>query len=296
MNERKSFKRKLLTLTKRLFKFRPLEIILVSLSRNIDYGRFITKLIPEPKYYKRGSIRQVKRNGITYQLDISDMVDWYIYFGFKQRGLQELFNHIKPGFNVIDVGSNVGLVTLNAAKLISNKGVVHSFEPDPFNFDRLISNIELNQFKNINPNKLGLGDYPGEFSLGTVNEYNLGMNRILSRDDLDPQAQKIQVTTLDLFLSEKGLHKIEVIKIDVEGFEMKVLRGASQCIEKYHPTLFIEIDDKYLKDQGDSARELVSFIEDYGYLIKNCDSNETISSENDFSNCHFDILCTYIKD
>lgn len=292
MNPRTSLKKRILSAIKRLLTIRAFERVILLFSKNIEYGKFLTKLVPEPHYYRKGSIREVTRHGINYRLDISDMVDWYIYFGFKQSAHLQLYKCIKPNHVIIDVGANIGLVSLKSSKLTSASGAVHSFEPDPINFERLTKNIELNNFSNITSNRLGLGDINGAFELETIDENNLGMHRIALQGAKQNSTQ-ITVITLDEYLDNNTLERVDIIKIDVEGFEMKVLNGAKKCLNKYHPILFIELDDLFLQAQGDSAEILITFIEEQGYTITRCDTEEQITSKMNFTNCHFDILCIH---
>ena len=101
----------------------------------------------------------------------------------------------------------------------------------------------------------------------------------------------IQVSRMDETAPIGSLEKIDLIKIDVEGYELQVLRGASAIIQKHKPILFVELDDDNLRDQGDSASDLVRFLEQHGYVsITNAVSGEMVSSAMPFTHCHLDIL------
>ena len=81
-------------------------------------------------------MRKVSRNGINFVLDLSDLVDWWIYFGFRDLGRMELFSKVKKGGIVIDIGANIGEVSMNFAKLAGPNGRVISFEPNRSNYKR----------------------------------------------------------------------------------------------------------------------------------------------------------------
>lgn len=276
-----------------LFKIQLFEKLLVKLTINETFGSPISKFPPNHYQYKSGTIRKVIRNGISYKLDISDIVDWFIYYGFKEKSRQRLLSLMQAGQTIFDIGTNVGNVTLEAAKAVGSSGKIHSFEPDAVNFERLQSNLKLNNFSNISANKLGLGDKPGQFTIANVSPGNKGMNRIIKEESADFKSSQIQVTTIDKYVEEKNINTIDLIKIDVEGFEYNVLKGGTRSIEKFHPTFFIELDDNNLKAQGISAQELIDLLASWGYGITHAETEEKIDSNFKFENCHFDIIAKY---
>ena len=142
----------------RLFwKIPFLEQLLVNMTIGKEFGKSITKFPPNHYQYKTGTIRRVERDGIQYELDLSDLVDWYIYFGFKEPSRMHLYELVKEGSIIMDIGANVGDISMHFAKYTGEKGQVHSFEPDPMNFARITKNLSLNNFKNIQLNNLGMG-------------------------------------------------------------------------------------------------------------------------------------------
>ncbi len=286
-------KTKLLNFLRLVLKFPAFEGILANLTNGKTFGGFITKLPANHYQYPVNSIREVERDGIKYRLDISDTVDWYIYFGFKEISRQRLYELIKPGITMFDVGANVGDVSLHAAKFVGASGKVYAFEPDYINFKRLSANIELNNFRQLIAINKGLGDKPGKFTIGVVDEGNRGMNRITGVSTKETASNTIDVTTMDILFQEMKIDKVDVIKIDVEGFEMNVLKGGTEVISKHHPVFFIELDDNNLKDQGSSATQLVDFLESKGYKINHAETGEQITASQSFKNCHFDIIAKF---
>jgi FkbM family methyltransferase len=286
-------KRQLLDIFRLLWKIKPFEDFLVSMTRDKVFGSPVTKFPPNHYQYPKGTIRNVNRNGINYHLDLSDSIDWYIYYGFRETSRQSLYELIREGDHIVDVGANVGEITLNAAKITGAKGRINAFEPDPCNFKRMKENLSLNNFYNIRPQLVGLGDKTGMFPLCYINERNQGMNRILNSPPDQQKITEIEVITLDKFAMENHITKLDLIKIDVEGFEYKVLKGAEDTLNKFHPTLFIELDEKNLVDQGNSAKQLVEFLENKGYTLSHAETKEKITQISDFRNCHYDIIGRY---
>lgn len=266
------------------------EYVLVLLTKGKTFGSFITKFPPNHYQYPINSLRTVERNGINYKLDLADAIDWYIYFGFKETSKQALYSLMKLGNVIIDVGANVGEVTLHAAKIVGETGHVHAFEPDPKNYLRLTTNLDLNSFSNISHPKLGLGDISGTFIIGNVDARNRGMNRIIHENSPSYLSSKIEVSTLDAYVKEKNITQLDLIKIDVEGFEYNVISGGVKTLDTFRPIFFIELDNSNLLEQGSSAKKLVAFLEEKNYFIFHSETNEKINSESNFNNCHYDII------
>jgi hypothetical protein len=104
----------------------------------------------------------------------------------------------------------------------------------------------------------------------------------------------ISIVKLDEFLAERNSEP-DLVKIDVEGFEMEVLRGAEQTFKRCRPELFIELDDNNLRRNKSSAAELVGFIENMGYEVRRALDGEKVSANSTFQGAHFDIHCVPLK-
>jgi FkbM family methyltransferase len=275
-----------------IFKIRLLEKMICSLTQGRSHKSFIAKFIPNNYQYKSNSLRLVQRNSINYQFDISDSVDWYLYFGLADKQIDEFYRYVKSDSIIFDIGTNVGSVLMNCA-LRAPKGYIYGFEPDTTNYNRCLRNLNLNQFKNIKIEKKGIGEKRQKTYLRISNTSNRGMNRItFEKGEADTE---IEIDTIDLYTKENDIKDINLIKIDVEGFEYNVLKGAESTIRTFSPILFIELDDNNLKEQGASASDLVDFLTGLGYTIRIAATNKTITKNFNFINCHFDLLCIHPK-
>ena len=274
-----------------MFLYRPFEVVLTYFTSDSIFGSFISKIPPNHYQYKTPSLRKAKRNGIHYNLDISDIIDWYIYYGFREKSKELLLESIKENDTVIDVGANVGEISLRAANIVGNKvGKIYSFEPDHINFNRFLNNMKINAVKNITPINKGLGNVDGVFNLSVVDENNRGMNRIVESNE-SLNTSKIEVIILDNYIKLKNITRVDLIKIDTEGFEMNVIIGAKDLLKRFRPILFIELDEKNLIDQNSSPKEIIKHLINLNYNIVNANNNDTISLNSDLANCHFDIIC-----
>jgi FkbM family methyltransferase len=287
-----STKTKFLNFFRQLFFLPVLEKILLSLNQGKEYDNFFSKFIPNHYQYKANSLRIVERNHVKYCLDLSDLVDWYMYYDFKDNSKQTLFALAKQGDYIIDIGANVGEISFNLAKKVGKNGKIISFEPDKYNFDRLLRNYKLNTFDNIQLVNKGLGNKPGRY-LMRINENEVGNNgskRIVASVS-GSNDNSIDVIALDTYFQENPVSKIALIKMDVEGYEVNVLNSASKTIQNHRPIIYTEMQDKKLKEFGSSASEMTALIKNKGYKVLNAETNEAISDSYNFTDCHIDILC-----
>ena len=208
--------------------------------------------------YPVGSIREVERLGLKLTLDLSDLLDWAIFFGLVDSGLERLYGHTQPSDVVIDVGANNGMVSMRLAQQVGVGGRVLSFEPHPENFRRLEHNLSLNDLPHVSAFPVGLGEAPGQTSMLSVDKFNLGMHRIVpDRSGGAQPADTIELTTLDSVREKHLFDRVDWVKLDVEGYEFKVLRGGRLMLEELRPRLFVKVDDAHLRNQGDSAEALL---------------------------------------
>jgi FkbM family methyltransferase len=267
-----------------------LEYIIKELTTGKSSSSFFGKFAPNNYQYKQGTIRIFNFKGICLEADISDYVGHYLYFGFEDKSHDVLMGLVNPDFTILDIGTNIGSTLLQFANLTNEKGKVFGFEPDPINYKECVKNIGLNNFKNITVENIGLGNEKGSFNLVVDTETNRGGNRISFDNETQKSSTIINVERLDDWIQNKNISKVDLIKIDVEGFEMNVLKGGLETIKKFKPLLFIELDDNNLKQVGSTAEELIEFLEDLGYSIKHSETGKKITKNSDFVSCHFDLI------
>ena len=172
----------------------------------------------------------------------------------------------KEKLQVIDIGANEGFVSLLAysAARKDQQVELHAFEPNPTAFNILAGNLRLNGWQaELNP--IALGEQPGEavLTLGAATS-----NSTLVDHGLDYVAsvgtRSVRVETLDGYCAGKGICP-DLVKIDVEGFEIKVLRGAQETLRRCMPVLILEVNSKALRAAGVSAEELFDTLVAMGY-------------------------------
>lgn len=286
-------KTKLFNIGRKLFQIPFLEKALRKKTIGKPTSHFFCKLAPNNYQYPKGSLRHFELNGIQFELDIHDYVGHYLYFGFEDRAHLQLMSLAKKGDIVLDIGTNYGTTILQFAQQVGAEGKCYGFEPDPTNYQICQRLLSFNQFKTIQVENIGLGNEKGAFTLVVDTPSNRGGNRI-SANAAGKEAVTVQVEILDEWMEKKQISSVQLIKIDVEGFEMNVLKGAVHTIEKFHPLFFVELDDNNLKLQKSSAREVVEFFTRLNYQVTVAETGQIVTSEFDFRDCHFDIIAKYV--
>jgi FkbM family methyltransferase len=279
------FKTKLLNIPRRIFKWKMLEHLL---SKQIQNGNiFLKKIIPPEYLYAKGSWRICKRKGLNMKLDISNVVDHEIYFNLCDRSFEQYLDGLKDIKTFFDIGANIGWTALQVKKKFPN-AKIFAFEPSSKNRNRLEENISLNG-TNIQIVPYGLGNELATFNLYSVLESNPGMNRILQVEK-DLPFEVINVVTADSIWKQVGMPIINALKIDVEGFEMFVLKGMNELLTVWKPAIFMEVDDINLSAHGFSAKILLTWLHEKGYSVINAQSKTQLKPP--FNNLppHFDII------
>ena len=139
---------------------------------------------------------------------------------------------IQPGMVVVDIGANIGYFTLLAAELVGSSGTVYAFEPEPNNYALLNKNIHLNSYSNIQPAETAVSDECGSTQL-FLSAMDNGSHSIHDAAARGVAATHlVATTTLDAFLEGEGWPNVDLVKIDVEGAETRVLDGMERFCER----------------------------------------------------------------
>jgi FkbM family methyltransferase len=248
--------------------------VIISLCRRLPFKtleRFLVKIYTLYKSFKKIRTVIATIDGITYELDLDELMDSVIYFeGSFEPDTTGVINKLcKEGMTVIDIGANIGCHTLRFAKLVGPRGKVIAFEPMSWAFSKLIRNIELNNFDNIVLEKTALSNennenqevnFPCSWPISGIVDFKryLAHQAHIMKDVVD-------FITLDDYVSKKGMSKIDLIKLDVDGYEFKVIRGALETLKLYNPIIIMELAVYTLKEMGDKVTDLVSLLSDLGY-------------------------------
>jgi FkbM family methyltransferase len=280
-------KTKIFNILRLIFRFPLPESFLIQLTKNKKPNHIFAKLPANYYQYKKPTYRSAVIDGVHFHLDISDYMEWLLYFGIQTEPRDVLYKYASQCKFIFDVGGNFGETTLFMAKYAPEDAIVHVFEPDNYCFEKLKKNVSMNKFHNIILHNFGFGSEQGMYYLKSDNIHNRGANKIHLNKDFSPN---VMIKRMDDFVQEMKIPRVDLIKIDVEGFEYHVLKGAECTIRKYKPILFIELNDKNLEYQGCTPEELIGFLKKhYGKIIR-ADNQVSVNSHMIFKNVHFDII------
>ena len=147
-------------------------------------------------------------------------------------------HHIPKGAKILDIGANIGFISTLFASY-NPSSIVYSLEPGAENFNFLKQNIAVNELGNILPHNIALGNsnYFAEFEENSAWGH-LGGNKKQS----NPTVGLTRVKTVDQFVLDEGIESVDLIKIDVEGFERQVLEGMTFTLNEFNPKVIIEFN------------------------------------------------------
>ena len=180
---------------------------------------------------------------------------------------------LRPGDTFVDVGTHVGYFSMLAAALVGGEGRVISFEPDESNFEHLVSHIELNELRNVEPvnRAVGESDHVAQFFVNADNDgghalWDVGLHDYNQLSRSQPRTREVEVVSVDSFLASREVRSLKLIKIDAEGSELRVLQGARRSLVEHRvPFVVAEVNRFALERMGTTEEELRAFMEELGY-------------------------------
>lgn len=166
---------------------------------------------------------------------------------------------LSPGQVVVDVGASIGYFTCLMSRIVGSGGRVLAFEPWPKALRYLEHNIRVNGFEYVTVVPAAAFDEAGQAHLGPP-RYRLTMGTDRPDDAVD-----IRVNRFDDFPEVRSLPKLDAIKIDIEGAELRALRGMTATLERWQPMLLMEVHPTFMQVYDDSLDALYQFLADAGY-------------------------------
>ena len=217
-------------------------------------------------------LRYWRRNGLKRTINGTDSIlivpELYnVPEEYEPEIWHALMNEVRPGSVVVDVGAYIGLYTVALAKRVGAQGKVFAFEPDSATFHTLQRHLRINGVQSrvsLSPCAVGDRDGTAAFSSGHESQSHLSANHLPQEGH---RQTTVQVVTLDTVLQGSP---VDVMKVDVEGFEEHVLRGASQLLadERRAPRMiFIEVHPYAWEQAGSSSESLLGLLHGVGYQV-----------------------------
>jgi FkbM family methyltransferase len=229
------------------------------------------------------------RDGLTFDLDLAEGIDFSIYLGgmFERNTALALGRLVKPSSLVLDIGANIGTHTLRLARQVGPQGRVLAFEPTEFAFRKLRRNLDLNPAlaSRVDAFHCFLAEsddaaVPDAIysSWPLVGGTNLHAKH-LGHEMLTEAARALSI---DGILARYPGRGVQLVKLDVDGFECQVLRGATKLLREARPIFVMELAPYVLEERGASLAELLSFFVPNGYsLFAEQDERPLSSNAND---------------
>jgi FkbM family methyltransferase len=212
------------------------------------------------------------RDGVTYDLDLSQGIDFAIYLGniYERQTRAALRRLVKPGSLVLDIGANIGAHTLSLAQLVGPAGRVLAFEPTDYAFRKLSRNLELNPklAPRVTAHHCFLTGADAEpVPSGIYSSWPLAREAGLHAKHLgrEMRTEAARARSVDSVLTEHPGRTVQLVKLDVDGFECDVLRGASRMLATMRPVFVMELAPYVLVERGASLEEMLSFFVPNGY-------------------------------
>lgn len=232
--------------------------------------------------------RVIVRDGVKYEVDLAEGIELSLFlFGkFQSHITENNFLKIKSDFTIIDIGANVGLMTLQFAKLVP-KGKVISFEPTSYALERLKKNLSLNpelaervevinsfvsEKSDANPDIVAYSSWKVNGERGTDDHpVHLGTPK---------PAEGVPSISLNDFVEQRNINKIDFIKIDTDGHEYEVFKGADKAIAKCKPVIIFEIGLYVMDEKNISFDFYYNYFSQLNYELHDTISGVKISLEN----------------
>jgi FkbM family methyltransferase len=185
-------------------------------------------------------------------------------YGFCEPAARLLQSLLRAGDVVIDGGANIGMYTVLAAARVGPEGCVVSCEPSPTTMALLRANVDRNKMDWVRLREVALAEGSGRMRMH-VFEPGSGYTSFAPAHTAAGSEIEVQVTTIDELAADVA-HRVSLVKLDVEGAELRALRGAVGLLEGPRPDFIIELEPEHLERQGSSVVELRELFDDAGYV------------------------------
>jgi FkbM family methyltransferase len=210
----------------------------------------------------------IKLFGYDVGLSLNEQIQLEIALGnFEPEETRWVAEYLKPGMTFVDVGANMGYFSLLAASRVGTGGRVIAFEPSPYCLGRLDEAVRDNEIPQMMIERSALAEKPGTLDL-VVEHMGLHSPSFLAKGG--DCRYSVPVITLDSYIERVGITAIDMMKIDVEGFEPNVLQGAERALRQgIFATLLVELNEIWLGRNSWSSERLDAYIRSFGFAPAN---------------------------
>ncbi len=232
---------------------------------------------------RRSPVVKVRRSGLNWELDLREGIDFSIWLlgSFEPATVAAYSRYLNQGKVVLDIGANIGAHTLPMARLVGDAGKIVSFEPTAYAFKKLCNNVSANpEFANRVQcvQAMLIDDDRGQAPDHLYSSWPLGREKDVHELHLGKlmSTEGARATTLDTLVAELGLERVDFIKLDIDGFESQMFRGATRVLQRWHPVIVMELAPYVLKEEGSSLEELIGILTENSYSLFQLDSTTSL--------------------
>src|ERR1700744_2738401 len=217
----------------------------------------------------KDGIAWLTNEDIAIYTSADSYIEWVILSnGTYEDEINKLIRiSLKTGGNALDIGANIGLQSIRMSQCAGESGRVYAFEPLQYLQEKFNRNISLNKAGNVTLFPFALADEESEADF-TINKssWNQGTFSLSNKSD-GAETQHVAIKVADNIPEIQNLDTLQLIKIDVEGFEYQVIKGLKQTIQKHKPRIIFEYDDNYWAGTGQKIEDCYSFLQSLGYTL-----------------------------
>lgn len=228
-------------------------------------------------------------NGHTLRLPTR----YFKYFpkDYESENFELLSENCNPGAVVMDIGAHIGLFSVVAAQVTGKTGKVYAFEPTPTTYALLQKTVVINHEEQvIETIQKAVGKENGKITFFITDTKADNANSLVNyRDVSSAHGIDVEVTSVDDFVKEKNINKLDFIKIDVEGVEYDTLLGTANTLKTLKPVCIVSIHPKAIAAKGDKLQDIYDFIVGCNYRImldKKPFSKEALQANTDLIDLH----------
>ncbi|MFC1813990.1 FkbM family methyltransferase [Thermodesulfobacteriota bacterium] len=241
------------------------------------------------KIILRKDRHRIRRGGISYEVDLTEGIDLslFLFGNFQSYITGNKYFSLKKDAVVFDIGANIGSMTLKFSQMTPH-GRVYAFEPTDYAFNKLLRNISMNPelSKRIIPVQSFVRDRSEPdhqieaYASWKVNGKSSDTHPL--HGGTIQTADAVSGITLDDFCEKEDIQRVDLIKIDTDGHELRVLRGARKTVEKFFPYIIFEVGLYVMEEQGIVFKKYFDYFSSLDYILINSKNGKVIAIENYF--------------
>lgn len=218
---------------------------------------------------------------------------FYRFFpgNYEKDNFKFLFDSCKKGDTILDFGAHIGLFAAIASEAVGSNGKIYAFEPSPSTNQLLQKTVKINNASGIIKTfQQAVGGSVGKTTFFVSEGQADNANSLVNyKEDRPFHGIEIDVTTIDTFVKEQQLTKVDFIKIDVEGAEYDAMKGAVETFKKFRPKAILAIHPEPIKAKGDSLAAIYELVQELNYTALYGDkpiTKEYFCSQTDLLDLH----------